>query len=409
MLSRYAGLLAAVVSVAPFAARPSLAQEAPPAPTTPPAPTSPAPTTPAPAPQNPPANLPVTTTPPAPATKRPNPTASTSLQLPPMPKPAPPVKLPANVAARVGGRDITRDEVLAMFDMQHGRPLIGQMVQLVAVEQEAKRLGVTVTPAELNAGITKTKQDIVSRMMQSGTPMTYEEFATQNGVTDAMMRYSVGSDLLRRKALEKTLSNGVAPLSGQYKLAHLLIATIPLSPAPGQAPPTPEEQAKLDAAAKTKIDGIYADIKAGKITFDDAAKTYSDDTSNKEKGGLLGWSRRGFFVPEFDAAAFAIPKKGDVVGPVKTNFGYHLIKLIEKGSEATPAEKVAYRKEQVDQNLANPQVMQQWMNGIVEKAKIVVNPAVRLVPTAVAPVVPMGGKPAVPVKPVKKVTKVTAR
>ena len=67
-------------------------------------------------------------------------------------------------------------------------------------------------------------------------------------------------------------------------------------------------------------------MKQGK-TFEELAKEKSMRPSGK-KGGSLGWFARGMMVPEFEKAAFA-GKKGDVVGPVKTEFGYHLIKIID--------------------------------------------------------------------------------
>ena len=343
-------------------------------------------------------------TPPAP---RPN--IAPPIPMPaPMAKPAPMVKLPPNVAARVGGRDITREEVLALFDLQHGRPFVGQVVQMVAIEQEAKRLGVSVTPAELADGVKKAKEEIATRMMSAGTPMTFAEFAEQNGIDENIVRYSIGVDLLRRKTLEKSLESQLLPLDKQYKLAHILVATIPLDTTAQavQNPPTPEEQAKKDAEAKTKIDGILADITAKRISFEDAAKANSDDPSNKDKGGVLGWSSPGLFVPAFDEAAFAMKTKGQIVGPIKTNFGYHLIQLLEKGVDATPAEKAAYRKQQVEQTLTNPQVQQQWLNGLLENAKIVVNPTVRLVPGAKMPIAPTGkAAPAAPKPtPMKKIS-----
>jgi peptidyl-prolyl cis-trans isomerase C len=67
-------------------------------------------------------------------------------------------------------------------------------------------------------------------------------------------------------------------------------------------------------------------IKQGK-TFEDLAKEKSLCPSGK-KGGNLGWFGRGMMVKEFENAAF-LGKKGEVLGPVKTQFGYHLIKVID--------------------------------------------------------------------------------
>ena len=80
---------------------------------------------------------------------------------------------------------------------------------------------------------------------------------------------------------------------------------------------------------------IYADIAAGKISFEDAAKEYSSCPS-KERGGNLGDFTQGQMVPEFDSAVFSMEVGAVTETPVKTQFGYHLIKLNSK-TEATVA------------------------------------------------------------------------
>ncbi len=77
---------------------------------------------------------------------------------------------------------------------------------------------------------------------------------------------------------------------------------------------------------------ILASLKAGEITFEDAAKQYSSCPS-KEQGGNLGDFGKGQMVPEFDEAVFSM-EVGEVSGPVKTQFGWHLIRLNAK-NEAT--------------------------------------------------------------------------
>lgn len=77
---------------------------------------------------------------------------------------------------------------------------------------------------------------------------------------------------------------------------------------------------------------ILADIKAGKISFADAAKEHSSCPSSAQ-GGSLGAFGRGQMVPEFDKAVFEM-NVGDVSEPVKTQFGYHLINLTAKNESA---------------------------------------------------------------------------
>ena len=79
---------------------------------------------------------------------------------------------------------------------------------------------------------------------------------------------------------------------------------------------------------------ILAKINAGEISFEDAAREYSSCPS-KERGGELGDFGRGQMVPEFDSAVFAMTVGEVTATPVKTQFGYHLIKLNSK-SEAAP-------------------------------------------------------------------------
>ena len=78
---------------------------------------------------------------------------------------------------------------------------------------------------------------------------------------------------------------------------------------------------------------IAADIKAGTLTFEEAAAKYSSCPS-KDAGGNLGEFGRGQMVPEFEEAAFAL-EVGVVSEPVKTQFGYHIIRTNAKG-EAKP-------------------------------------------------------------------------
>ena len=71
---------------------------------------------------------------------------------------------------------------------------------------------------------------------------------------------------------------------------------------------------------------ILEQIKAGK-DFAELAKKYSQCPSGK-RGGDLGYFGRGRMVPEFENAAFSTPK-GEVSKPVKTQFGYHIIKVTD--------------------------------------------------------------------------------
>ena len=82
-----------------------------------------------------------------------------------------------------------------------------------------------------------------------------------------------------------------------------------------------------------EIKDIHAKILADEITFEDAAKAHSKCPS-KDNGGNLGAFPKGQMVPEFEAVAFDM-KKDEISEPVKTQFGYHVIKVLEKEEAGT--------------------------------------------------------------------------
>jgi len=92
---------------------------------------------------------------------------------------------------------------------------------------------------------------------------------------------------------------------------------------------------------------ILEKIRAGEISFEDAAKKYSSCPSAAE-GGNLGDFGRGQMVPEFDEACFSM-EEGEIRGPVRTQFGYHLIRL-NAVHEAAPL-KLTDIKEEIRRKL----------------------------------------------------------
>jgi len=85
--------------------------------------------------------------------------------------------------------------------------------------------------------------------------------------------------------------------------------------------------AKSDAAAKAKAEGLLKQIQGG-ANFADLAKKDSDDPGSKDSGGELGFAQRGRMVPEFDKAIFT-QKIGDIA-IVKTQFGYHIVQVEDR-------------------------------------------------------------------------------
>ena len=88
----------------------------------------------------------------------------------------------------------------------------------------------------------------------------------------------------------------------------------------------------LPAGQEAQAREIQDRIQRGDITFEQAARQFSTDESNKGRGGDLGWFSRGRMVAAFENAAFGAPV-GNVIGPVTTEFGVHLIRVEDRATQ----------------------------------------------------------------------------
>jgi len=115
---------------------------------------------------------------------------------------------------------------------------------------------------------------------------------------------------------------------------------------------------------EAKAEEIAKEIKDG-LSFEEAAKKYSSCPSNAN-GGDLGHFTKGRMVPEFEAAAFDM-KVGEVSAPVKTQFGYHIIKVVDKKEASIqPFDEV---KNQLSQQLMAMKQQETYLNRVDELKK----------------------------------------
>ncbi|WGS65519.1 peptidylprolyl isomerase [Marinitoga aeolica] len=115
-------------------------------------------------------------------------------------------------------------------------------------------------------------------------------------------------------------------------------------------------------------------IKNKEITFEDAAKKYSKDTSNATSGGELGWFKHNTMVKEFEDASFNATV-GELVGPVKTNYGYHIIRVQDKKVFNKPEDIMDKYPEiysEIEKTLKNDKFVS-WLKEYKEKEKLGLN------------------------------------
>ena len=111
--------------------------------------------------------------------------------------------------------------------------------------------------------------------------------------------------------------------------------------------------AKDDAATKARAEALLKRAQGGE-DFAKLAKEFSQDTGSAEQGGDLGWSERKAWVAPFGDAAYAM-KEGEITGPVKTQFGYHILKLegikpvtVKTFEQSRPELETEYRRNEAE-------------------------------------------------------------
>ena len=109
------------------------------------------------------------------------------------------------------------------------------------------------------------------------------------------------------------------PNPGQLHVSHLLIRSA---------------GAEEDQMAFNKINQIHQNLIENPSQWLELVKTYSEDPGSKANKGMIPWFGVGSIVPEFEHAAFSLSKKGDFSAPVKTEYGYHIIRL--EGAKPVP-------------------------------------------------------------------------
>jgi parvulin-like peptidyl-prolyl isomerase len=268
-----------------------------------------------------------------------------------------------NIAATVNGAQIPVDRMNAEVDEALRDPqappqlkndptarkrlqtqVLDQIVQTTLIEQAAKDMGVTVTDQEVQARLA----DLIA---QVGGPKVYQQRLSEHGLTEASVASRVRSDVLVEKARKKVQDRvqvSDAEIQKVYTDAtgarHILVAT-------------QQDAQKL----KDRI--------AAGEDFGTLAKERSTDESTKAKGGDLGFVKRGAMVPEFEQALFAA-KPGEVVGPVQTQFGFHVIQRLPE----PPLEQV---RDQIKDELLAQRGDQTFLDFLQQqraKAKVHVNP-----------------------------------
>lgn len=140
---------------------------------------------------------------------------------------------------------------------------------------------------------------------------------------------------------------------GEVSVAHIMISK----------PATPD--AELHAKAQQTINDIYKKLQQGE-SFESLAEQFSDDKSTASKGGVLQRFGSGqLTAQEFEDVAFSLKEKGELSQPFQTQFGWHIVKLIEK----FPLQSLAELKEDIENRIKRDDRSLLITNSLAKKLK----------------------------------------
>jgi foldase protein PrsA len=259
----------------------------------------------------------------------------------PAPAPTPPPK--PGLVATVNGKDITRDDLVSFMMKRYGSAALDQLVDQEILEQAAAKQGITVTQKDLDLGYEAFKGT-------APTPQVFDEYEKRIG-KNVIMEQRIRPDVLKRKIGEKLVTVKDSDLD-EVRASHILIIPERATDDAGRA--------KADADALKKAQDVLAEVKKPGADFAALATKYSQDPSAKTNKGDLNFFMRGQMVKPFEDAAFAA-KVGDIIGPVKTDFGYHIIKVTDRkeASKLPPAQLEAKRAQVITRLSSTP--VSQWI------------------------------------------------
>ncbi len=226
----------------------------------------------------------------------------------------------SEVVASVNGEKISKDELYDAMLKQSGQQTLESLISKKVIELEAKKQKVTVSEKDIQNELNKYYE-------QYGGEEAFNQVLAQNGLTLDEVKKELVVNVKVTKLLKSRISVSEDEIKNYFEENKATFAQ--------------EKQVKAShilVDTEEKANEIKDKLAKGE-DFAKLAKDNSKDTGSKENGGDLGFFGTGQMVKEFEEAAFAL-KAGEISEPVKTQFGYHIIKVTEiKNAEEANYEK----------------------------------------------------------------------
>ncbi|MCM3569497.1 peptidylprolyl isomerase [Neobacillus mesonae] len=220
----------------------------------------------------------------------------------------------SDTVAKSNSEAITKDELYNAMVKQYGSEAVDQLISNKIVELEAKKKKISISENELNKQIEQIQESY-------GGEEVFNQALGSNNTTLAAVKENMKNFLLIKKFIEP-----------EMKITDKEVKTYFEENKDSFSQPEQVKASHILAADEKTAREIEQRLENGE-DFAALAKEYSTDKGSKASGGELGFFAKGTMVTEFEDAAFSLPV-GQISKPVKTDYGYHIIKVEAKKKAA---------------------------------------------------------------------------
>ncbi|WP_418791902.1 peptidylprolyl isomerase [Phosphitispora sp. TUW77] len=256
-----------------------------------------------------------------------------------------------DVVATVNGENISKNELYELLVKQNGQQVLDSLISQKIIEFEAKKQNIVISDEDIQKELAKFHQSY-------GSEDAFNQALEMSGYSLDDIKKELTLNIKINKLLEPRISITEEEIKKyfdenkeqfaqqkQVKASHILVET----------------EEKANEIKKKLSDGQ---------DFAQLAKDNSTDTMSKENGGDLGFFGSGDMVAEFEKAAFAL-EVGEISSPVKSEFGYHIIKVTEvkEAQEANYEESKLQIKDTLFGQKAQTEYST-WLQELYEEYKI---------------------------------------
>lgn len=258
------------------------------------------------------------------------------------------------VVASVNGNNITKSQLYNELVKQGGPDALNSLITDKIIQLEVAKQKITVSQDEI-------QKELDNLIKSQGGQDAFNQALAQYGYTQDQINQNIVKTLQIQKLLEPGITITDADMKSYFEENK-------------ESYNTPEQvkASHILVDSEAKAQEVKSKLAAG-ADFAEMAKEYSIDPGTKDKGGELGFFSKGSMVPEFENVAFSL-EVGKISDPVKTDYGYHIIKVEEK----QPAKIATYEesKNQVKEAILNSKLQEAystWMQAKQSEYKIVNN------------------------------------